>query len=419
MAIARPFNLRKLNMMMKFQPPRGTRDFLPEDAQAFRLITEKIREIFQQYGYGEVITPAFEDFDLLAKKAGQEIENEMYVFTDKSQRKLGLRFDFTVPLCRVVSSNPSLPKPLKLYAIGNAWRYDRPQKGRWREFWQAGLELIGSSSLEADVEIIRIVSDCLKAVGISSFYFRINSRKIIDKKAKELGIREDKKTAIFRALDKLGKKGQSAVAQELKDAGIDQKKVNSLLDFLNEKDAEDAKDLKAVIGLLKERGIKDVRMDFSIVRGIDYYTGFVFETMVEGFEDVGSVASGGRYDNLIELYGGGSQPATGFGMGIDRILEIVKKSPSPPIALYIANVNESLLKSAIDIADTLREKGISCETDLMGRPLRNHLEYVNAKKIPRVLFVGEKEMKSKKFTVRDMKTGKEETVSLEKIAAKR
>jgi len=145
---------------MKFQPPKGTRDFLPAEMAARRKMFEKIRKVFENYGYGEVCTPAFEDFELLAKKSGPDIENEIYVFEDKAGRKLGLRFDPTVPICRIVGTDPSLPKPIKFYYITNMWRYDQPSAGRWREFWQAGIELIGSNKLEADAEILAVTSDC-------------------------------------------------------------------------------------------------------------------------------------------------------------------------------------------------------------------------------------------------------------------
>ncbi len=176
-----------------WQPPRGTRDFLPADMAVRTEVCERMRKVFERYGYGEVCTPAFEDFGLLSKKSGPDIEKEIYAFEDKGGRKLGLRFDPTVPIARIVASTPNMPKPIKWYYITRMWRYDRPQAGRYREFWQAGLELIGTANLEADAEIIAIVSDCLKEVGVQDFGFVINSRKTVDAFAKQAKIPEKKK----------------------------------------------------------------------------------------------------------------------------------------------------------------------------------------------------------------------------------
>jgi len=410
--------LRKENKVnvMKFQPPRGTRDYLPEDMRLRRKVFEKMRGVFESYGYGEVSTPAFEDFNLLAKKSGPEIEKEIYVFKDKSGRKLGLRFDPTVPICRILASIPSLTKPVKFYYLTNMWRYDRPQKGRMREFWQSGVELIGSPKPEADAEIIKIVSDCLKSVGIKNFYFRINSRGVVESLVKKAGIPEKKKFDTFRAIDKLAKIGESGVRKEL-ERYVGKEKAKKFLTLLKVGSGE-VEELDEIMKILKSTGIKNVEIDFSIVRGIDYYTGFVFETFIKGREDLGSVASGGRYDTLVKLYGGQDLPATGFGIGVERIMEIVKSGGRATVKALIANVNESFLRESLGIAEELRKGGISCETNLMGRSIRKQLDYANTKEIPFVVFVGEKEVKSRKFTLRDMKSGRESKLSAKEITKK-
>lgn len=403
---------------MKFQPPRGTRDFLPEEMAVRKDVFEKIRRVFESYGYGEVSTPAFEDFQLLARKAGPDIEKEIYAFTDKGGRKLGLRFDPTVPICRIVASKSSLPKPIKFYYLTNMWRYDRPQKGRFREFWQAGVELIGSPQQEADAEIVKMVADCLVAIGIKNFTFRINSRDIVEEIVKKAGIPEKKKFDVFRALDKMAKMGEEGVRKEMERQGIEKRKIMTVLTLIKKGKTATSQKFTSLIKILKEMGVRDVVFDPSIVRGIDYYTGFVFETLIKGREDLGSVASGGRYDSLIQLYGGESLPATGFGIGIERLMEIVTKGAPSPVKLLMVNVKEKFLKNARSLAKELRKQGVPCETDVMGRSLRKQLEYANAKNIPWVLFVGEKEVKSKKYTLRDMKTGKERSLSLSGIVKK-
>ncbi len=402
---------------MKFQPPKGTRDFLPEEMVKRRKVFEKIRKVFEGYGYGEACTPAFEDFDLLSKKSGPDIEKEIYVFTDKSGRKLGLRFDPTLPICRIVASDSSLTKPIKFYYIANMWRYDQPGKGRWREFWQAGVELIGSSKPEADAEILAIAYDSLKAIGIKKFYFRINSRKIVESLIKEAGIPENKKLDVFRAIDKLEKTGEKEVKKELEKYKISEKSIEKLLELIKSgKVEEEMEELKEIKSLAEKMGVENIKIDFSIVRGIDYYTGFVFETFVDGREDLGSIAGGGRYDTLIGLYGGQKLPATGLGIGIDRLMEIVEEEKKYyPAYVYIAVVDDNAKERAIEIAQTLRKNSIRADIDLMGRNLTKQLEYADSLGIPYVLIVGRKELETKKFKLKDMKNKTERELTIEEI----
>lgn len=402
--------------MEKFQPPRGTRDLLPAEMAGREALFSRLRGVFRSYGYGEVWTPAFEDFDLLARKSGPDIEQELYVFTDKAGRKLGLRFDPTVPICRIVASSPNLPKPMRFCYLTNMWRYDRPQKGRWREFWQAGVELLGSPRPEADAEVLAVAADCMRAAGLKRFAFRVNSRTAVEALAKEAGIPEGKKADALRALDKLAKVGKAGVEKELQEKGIPRAKAEAFLGLVGQEGGRTDPGIARITELLKEMGITNVRHDPSVVRGIDYYTGFVFETMVEGHEDLGSVASGGRYDTLVGLYGGGEVPATGFGMGIDRVMEILGTGKAPVPHLLVAPVREELAGNALSLAGELRARGVACEAEVMGRSLRKQLEYADSRGIPHLLFVGEKELKAGAYTLRDMQTGKEQQLSLEAVA---
>ena len=407
--------------MPKFQPPKGTRDFMPAEMFRRRQIFDKTRQVLDKYGYGEVCTPAFEDLELLTKKSGPDLEKEIYVFEDKSGRKLGLRFDLTVPICRIVSSDSSIPKPIKLYFIGNMWRYDQPQAGRWREFWQIDVELIGSNRPEADAEILSVVSDILKTIGIKKFYFRINSRKIVEALVKQSGIPENKKFDAFRAIDKLSKIGEKEVKKEMERYGISASSAEKLLQSLRSEKVSDSElnELKEIKKTAEELGVDNIKIDFSIVRGIDYYTGFVFETFVDGFENLGSVASGGRYDSLIGLYGGDNIPATGVGIGIDRLLEVVKENEEYyPVKIFFAVADNEVRAEVLKLVQELRKSGISVDTDIMGRDLRKQLSYANSMKISYVIVVGNKELKSKKFKLKDMKTGKEQELSISEISRK-
>ncbi len=403
---------------MKLQTPRGTRDFLPEEMAKRRKLMEKIRGVFVSYGYGEIQTPAFEDFELLAKKSGAEIEKEIYTFEDKSGRKLGLRFDPTVPICRVVASNPNLRKPVKFYYITNMWRYDEPQKGRFREFWQAGVELVGANSLEADAEILAVVSDALKAAGIKNFYFKINSRKIVEKIIEETGITASKKEDVFRAIDKLSKSGESKVREEMRTAKIPEKSIEKFFGMIksNESKSSEFAEIQKIKETAETMGVSNITIDFSIVRGIDYYTGFVFETFVKGAENIGSIASGGRYDSLIGIYSGNDTPATGFGIGIDRVMEIVKSGEDfIPAKFFVANIDEKSKKEAVKITQALRRAGVPTLNDLMERNLSKQLEYCNSIKIPYVIVVGEREIKSKEVAIKDMKNKTEKRVKVSDI----
>lgn len=412
---AAPLMLEECFMKKEWKPPRGTRDLLPEEMALRNKIYSRMRRIFELYGYGEVCTPAFEDFELLAAKSGPEIEEEIYVFEDKSGRKLGLRFDPTVPIARIVATDPSLPKPVKFYYITRMWRYDRPQAGRYREFWQAGLELIGSKSPLADAEILAVANDLIRSVTDKEFTFKISSRKIVEEIAAKAGVPEDKKIQAFRALDKLPKIGEEEVKKEMERIGLNDKVIDSFLSMLNSKQA-DLSELYGIIEAAEKMGVTNIEIDLSIIRGIDYYTGFVFETLIKGKENLGSVCSGGRYDSLIKIYGGQDLPAVGFGLGIDRLLDAVElKQVYYPCMVYIAPANDDARDKAVEFTKLLRQNGVSAETDLMNRSLRKQLEYAASKKIPFVVIVGLKDLENNQVTVRDMATGKEEKIITEDL----
>ncbi|MBI4017497.1 MAG: histidine--tRNA ligase [Candidatus Aenigmarchaeota archaeon] len=412
---------------MNWQTPRGTRDLLPEEMALRNELYEKFRRVFEMYGYGMVETPAFEDFELLAKKSGEEIKNEIYYFEDKSKRKLGLRFDPTVPICRIVATNRALTKPIKFSYITRMWRYDRPGEGRYREFWQAGCELIGPKGASADMEVLLVASALLKAAGVKNFIFRVNSRELLERMLKEIDVPKDEIGAVLRLIDKFDKIGEATFRQELKKLKIKNDSIEFLCDSIKRggatvkfKDAEsnvtawrEFKQITDLVARAKEAGIENIEWNSSIVRGIDYYTGFVFETFIKGKESIGSVCSGGRYDTLVKVYGGEDLPAVGFGLGIDRLLDATEAKPKQTsVKVFIASVNESLLNEAQSIASVLRSGGISCETDLMDRDFSKQMKYANAKSIPYVIIVGPEELKSGTVKLKEMKSGKETVIKI-------
>ena len=404
---------------MKFQTPRGTRDFMPNEMQKRRHVFEKIRDVFESYGFGEVQTPAFENLDLLTCKGslGQEAVKDIYRFEDKSGRELGLRFDMTTPVARIIVNAKGMPKPVKLYYISNMWRYEDVTKGRWREFWQAGVELLGSASPQADAEVLRVFIDSLLSLGLKDFTVRINSRKILDSFADKLKIKN--RGDIFRIIDKIDKKGQDEVFKELKKT-LREEKAKQVLDFVLSQIEEarkivDTSDIDAIMNALDEKYKCFVKPDMSIARGLEYYTGFVFECVITGFEELGSGVGGGRYDNLIERYGGQTTPATGFSIGIERLMQILEKKNliqvKNPLNVYVASVNEKFVPEAVRISEKLRSLGIKCEYDVMSRSLSKQLDYASAKNFRYVIFLGEREMASHVYKLRDMKTGNEKEIN--------
>lgn len=431
--------------MPKFQTPRGTRDFLPRDMVRREYIFRIIKSVFERFGFAPLETPAFEDWKLLSAKGsgGEEVKDEIYYFKDKSKRELGLRFDLTVPLARVVAGNPQLTKPFKRYQIGRVWRYDRPQAGRFREFWQADADVIGSSSMAAEAECIAVFVACLRELGFRDFEVRLNNRKLLNGMIEAVDVDKRKAPAVFRALDKLEKQGEQEVKKELKIAGVKPKQIETLMNMIKmsgkpegiikkarkmlegfSEAEEGLEELEEIVNLSKSYGTAEkIIIDFSLVRGLDYYTGPIFEISVKAKKEIGSVAGCGRYDNLIELYGGTPTPATGGSFGIERIYEIMsaegmfKGLPNSKTRVFVAVARDEpgLRKEAIGTAQKLRAAGIPAETDLMGRKLKQCFEYAEKLGIPYMIIIGEKELKSGRLTLRDMKKREQKTANFTNV----
>lgn len=399
---------------MKFQSPKGTRDLMPEDAVKMQKVIDTVRFIFERFGFEPLFTPAFESFSLLSAKGGlgESVKDEIYYFKDKSDRELGLRFDLTMPLARVVSSNPQIPKPFKRYVIGKVWRYDQPQALRFREFWQADVDIVGSSSVNADAEVIAVACKILEELGFKDFKVRVNDRKILDNFLKSIEIEDT--ISVFRPIDKLEKVGEAAVAEELKSKNIDEKKIKKILKFIK---SSKRKELKPLLEKLAVYGYKKyIEVDFSLVRGLEYYTGLVFEISLGANVSCGG---GGRYDNLIRTVGGADIPATGISLGLDRILQVMKDNKmfdekKTNVKAFVADAGGTL-KDTIKIAKKIRKKNIACQTNLMGWNLTKQLEYANKVGIPYVIIVGEKELKEKKFRLKDMERKTEMELPLKNI----
>lgn len=409
--------------MMNLQTPRGTKDLLPEEMKIREQVFGKLKNVVESYGFQPIETPALESFELLAKKSGEQIKEEIYYFKDKGDREIALRFDGTVPVARVVASNIAMPKPIKFYYISRFWRYDEPQAGRLREFWQLGIELIGSKSPLADAEAIACAVDCMKAVGLGNFEVRLNSKKIVEGFARLNGIKD--LPAFFRLLDKKEKISETAFFSELENKlGMDRPTFEQLANpesFSEPKILEGLSEIKELSSiLLNDYEIGTVKMDPLLVRGIDYYDGLVFEVKAGDYKL--TIAGGGRYDSLIGLYGPEKLPATGWAMGLERLMEVMKKAgtlPVPGVAVDVLVVpidKMSLEKDAVKIAQSLRTSGLSCDLELMERGLGKSLEYASKAGVKFVIIVGKNEIAEGKIVLKDMTAKTEDKVKIAELS---
>jgi histidyl-tRNA synthetase len=394
---------------------------MPEQALLLEEILGKVRLVFRKYGFEPIETPAFELLEVLEKKSGEEVKKQ--IFRVGEGEKLGLRFDLTVPLARVVAGNASLAKPFKRYHVSRVWRHEEPQKGRFREFYQADIDIVGAAGMEAEAELLACAKEALEAIGMEPKKIRVNNRKMLDALFAKMDLKAGA-TAIFRALDKLDKQGREAVEAELKRMGLNAGDIGMLMRTVAMTGGNDAKlahvekefpnegiaETRELLKLLGEYGVK-AELDMSLVRGLDYYTGPVFE--ISGGEGIGSIAGGGRYDNLIELYGSKATPATGISLGIERLMELMKERGRKAVTkAFVAAAQEEFKKEARAAVAKLRAAGIAAQVDLMNRKLGKQLEYAHSQGIAFAVIIGEREKKEGKVTLRDMKSGKEKVVSL-------
>ncbi len=407
---------------MTFQPPKGMRDLPPETAARYNYVADVLRRVFERYGFRPLDTPALEEFGLLAAKggAGEAIRDEIYCFKDKAGRELALRFEFTASLARFVLDNPSMPKPFKRWQLGKVWRYENPQAMRYREFWQADVDTIGSGSVMADAECLACFCDCMRALGFRDFSIRVSDRKLLERMLDGI-VPKGKVADALRSIDKLDKLGRDGVERELKDKGLDAAKVLKLVDVsgtneevLRKVGKFGPEELGKLLGFARALGINSyLKIDLSLVRGLDYYTGLVFELSCGA--DV-SCGGGGRYDGMIRSLGGPDTPATGISFGLSRLVSLMEErgmfEEMPVTRVFVAAVKDEVRGDAVDVARQLREGGIAAEVDLLDRKLGKQMEYASALKIPFVAVVGPAELREKSVKLRDMESGKESQVRI-------
>jgi histidyl-tRNA synthetase len=420
---------------MELASPKGMRDMLPEEAIPRQWLRDQLREVFERYGFSPLETPAVERYDVLASKyaGGADILKECFRLKDQGGRELGLRYDLTVPLARVVGTNPNVKLPFKRYQIAPVWRDGPMGMGRYREFWQCDGDIVGAKGMAADAEAIAIASTAFAALGLPATIY-VNDRKLMNGLLAALGIIKDREAPIL-ALDKLHKISREELIRELGALGLGRKTVDELLrvfgtEGTNEellafagklvKDAEGKEglaELRELLAALAGLGVRNVKVDLALARGLAYYTGPVFETVLADSPIKTSVCSGGRYDAMIGSFAGGKAeyPAVGVSFGMDRIYDALKAAGKLPAGrrslteAFIVPIKDPA--PALALVQELRSHGIRAETDLMGRNPGKNLEYVNALGIPSALFLGPEEAKQRKVKLRDMATGKEQLLS--------
>jgi len=425
--------------MSKFQPVRGMRDFLAEEAKTMRYIEQTTREIAELYGYQEIITPVVESYDLLAAKAGEEMRHRMYAFEDLGGRKVALRAEFTPSIARLVATTlKRASKPLKLFSTGSLYRYDEPQYGRFREFWQANYELIGSTKPEADAEILALSYDLKEKLGLRNCYFKIGHVGILRGILSQENIVEEQQNRIMQLLDKKQWDDALSVLQEL-DASqkciktmknifeIRGKNVSNVIKRAKEmlKGYETAvaaiENLREIIDLTHEGGAKiELLAEMGFARGLEYYTGMIFEPYVPDFEI--ALGGGGRYDKLVELFGGEPTPAVGVAHGMDRIsLAMMEKQKinvltSERKRVIVIPIEEKLRAKALELSRVLRKAGILVEVEVMGHTVSKALENASKRGFTNAVIVGAKELKKDKVVLRDMEKREQKTVEIKHLS---
>jgi len=407
---------------MELQKPRGTRDFLPEEMRKRRYIENKLREVATSWGYGEIKTPTFEHIELFTLKSGDGILGEIYNFKDKGDREIALRPELTAPVVRMyVEELQRSPKPLKFFYFDNCFRYERPQKGRFREFFQFGVEIIGSARPESDAEVIALAAQMLKSAGVNGD-LHIGHIGILRTLLKE--IQPEYQGKIMRLVDKKDDKGLEDFLDQINAPDDIRGKLFRLIGLRGENAMYEAKELvgdiealaqfKALLELLDVYGI-EYQVDLGIARGLDYYTGMVFEIYCEGLGAQNQVCGGGSY-RLAQLFGGEDTPSTGYAIGFDRIMEICEAKPVVPKSIVVVSF-EDTRKEAIIIAQKFRIH-ISTYLDVMGRKFKDQIAYANTIGASHVVIVGKNELDAGKVALKDMTTGEQELLSVEEVIRK-
>ncbi len=427
---------------MKIEPRTlpGFMELLPNEQILFEQMKEKIEKTYQKFGFLPLDTPILELSEILLAKAGGETEKQIYRF-QKGETDIAMRFDLTVPLAKYVAKNyGNLSFPFRRYQIGKVYRGEKAQKGRFREFYQCDIDIIGDGELDLinDAEIPSVIYNIIKEIGFDDFTICINNRKILNGLFESIN-QEKNSVEIMRIIDKIQKIGEEKVKEELEELGVEENAITKIIEFIKIDGTNDEKlqalqnlnienetfklgveELTEVVKYIKIFGVpeKNLQIDLSIARGLDYYTGTVYETFLNDYREIGSVCSGGRYENLAEYYTDKKLPGVGISIGLTRLfyklneLSLMKVEKYSMADILIIPMLEDLSKP-IELASKLREKGINTEIYLNNKKAKAKFKYADKLKIPYVIALGEDEINSAKLKVKKMETGEETTVNFD------
>ena len=444
--------------------PKGTRDFGPEQMGRRNFIFDQIKSTFQKFGFQPLETPSMENLSVLTGKYGDEGDQLLFKILNSGDflaktsvddfkagakemlpkiSEKGLRYDLTVPFARYVAMNRQLTFPFKRYQIQPVWRADRPQKGRYREFYQCDADVVGTESLLCESEIVLMITEVFEKLRIQDYTIKINNRKVLQGLASLTG-HSDMESAFYVAIDKLDKVGKEKVLEELIEKGFtpdslkkleplftlqgsNEEKLEALKTILSDSEAglKGISEMEEVISYLHDfkADLSKVDFDVTLARGLSYYTGAIFEVKVNNVQ-IGSVSGGGRYDNLTGVFGLDGVPGVGFSFGVDRIYDVMDELGLFPKAseistqLLVINFDKESQKHALPLLSQARSGGIRSEIFPESTKMKKQLNYANKKNIPFVLIVGPEEIKSEKYTLKNMLTGDQFSDSIEEIIAK-
>ncbi len=438
-------SIMKRNKKIVTETLSGFTELLPAEQIVFNTMLDTIRRVYENFGFVPIDTPVLERADVLLAKAGGETEKQIYQFK-KGDTDLAMRFDLTIPLARYVAEHYNeLTFPFRRYAIGKVYRGEKPQAGRFREFYQCDIDVIGDTNLDLrfDAEIPSIIYMIFRELGFAKFTVRINNRKLFNGLFFELGVTESS-TRIMQSIDRLEKNGIAAVQKELKALDLSAKAIERIFDFIELKGSskdiiaglrnlgianaqfkEGIEELSEVIELIQQFGVpkSNCVIDLTIARGLDYYTGTVYETRLDEYPEIGSVCSGGRYENLASQYIDKKLPGVGISIGLTRLFDqlckkgAIKIGSATPTKILIIPMMDDLGPS-LKLATDLRKNGIPTEVAFGKEKAKKHLGYADKLNIPFVVFIGETEVEKGIYTLKNMQAGKQEEFSHKELLFK-
>ncbi|MBI1293674.1 histidine--tRNA ligase [bacterium] len=430
-------------MKSPYYPPKGMRDYLPEDFYVRKKLASDVLAVLRQYGYQEVITPGVENLEVFTAKSGNAVTEQIYYFQDKSGRDLALKSDMTPAIARIVAANgKAMQKPIRFAVYDRVYRYERPQHGRYREFYQINAEQFGASGEDVDAEVIACFCKCFDALDLSGVQMRIGHRRVLEEFIISLGVSKESVIDVVRVVDKRAKITDAQYTRELRLAGVPDGGIDNLESFSQsavgpvqivlprfmEKYkhipgiAEPLKSLERVfqmLGVYKQ--VDKCVLDLGLARGFDYYTGLLYECEFPNELGIGAIGGGGRYDNLVEVYGGEPTPATGFSIGFDRVISLLeglgklnKSSFVPTTDFFVVVIDDSYSK-AIEIAENLRENNWIVEVGTPMRSVTKQLQTANRFRSKYAVFVGPEEISTGYLRLKNLQSGQETALTMKDL----